>query len=648
MSRSVQDSLEAASDAMRRHAWEEARGLLAEADAKGALDAEGLRQFGKALDWCGDAAGELDAYERSYAAFVAAGDRRRAAKVALMIRFVCANGLRDIAAARGWGQRAERLLESEPECAELGFLWRSQGRRAFLDGKPEEGRALLQKAIELGNRLGHANLAAMSLSWLGVSLADIGRSEEAFPYLDEACAAAVGGELGPWATGIVYCNTIGAYRAAGEFGVASEWTQTAGRWCQRESITGFPGICRVHRAEFMRLRGAWADAEREATVARGELVTVPAFAGDAYYEIGEVRLRMGDLAGAETAFRQAHALFRDPQPGAALVLVAQGEPAAALRSLETTLESKQLDALDDMRCLAAVVDIACALGDIKRAEEAVQRVESMAQGQRGLGLQVLALQARGTVEVAKGNPDAHTILSRAMRMWQEIDAPYEMAMVRLLLARALRQTGDAAGALRECEAALATFERLGAQRDATRARELASAPATPTKTMATRTLLFSDIVGSTQLVEAMGDDAWADLVVWLDAAMRECFAGHGGEEVDHAGDGFFVAFPDPTAALDCAVQIQRRLADHRRQHGFAPRLRMGIHATSASHSSGRYRGRGVHEASRIASLAGPDEIIASRASVPPEFSVTDPKTVTVKGISRPLEVVTVDWKPKPA
>ena len=126
--------------------------------------------------------------------------------------------------------------------------------------------------------------------------------------------------------------------------------------------------------------------------------------------------------------------------------------------------------------------------------------------------------------------------------------------------------------------------------------------------------------------------------------MRECFAAHGGEEVDHAGDGFFVAFPDSKGALDCAVSIQRKLADHRRKHGFAPRVRIGVHAATTSRGGGRYRGRGVHEASRISALAGPDEIVASRTSIPAGFSTSEPHEVRVKGISQPIEVVTVDWR----
>jgi class 3 adenylate cyclase len=650
MSGMVQDTLEAGREAMRRHDWEGARRLLSEADAAGKLDAEGLRQLGKAHEWCADTSTCIDAFERAYSAFVAAGDRRSAAKVALMIRHQAANALRDMGAARGWVQRAERLMEGETECVELGYLWRAQGRRAFLSGKPEEGLPLLERAIELGNRLGSANLVAMSLSWLGMSLSEIGRSQEAFPLLDEACAAAVGGELGPWATGIVYCNTISSYREAGEFAMGSEWTQTAGRWCDRESITGFPGICRVHRAEFMRLRGAWADAEREALLAGAELEkSTPNAAAEASYEVGEIRLRMGDLEAADKAFRQAHERGRDPQPGAAVLLAAQGEGAAALRSLQTSIASHELGLLDDVRSLVAQTGIACELGQLEVAEQAAQQAEKLAEGQQGPGLQVLGLQARGNMQLARGDPEAQRTLRRALRLWQDINAPYEAALVRLLLARALRHSADEAGAGREFEAAIAAFERLGARLDAERARRLASEPATgpqikPDASVAQRTLFFSDIVGSTQLVEAIGDEAWTQLVEWLDGAMRERFAQHGGEEVDHAGDGFFVAFADPASAIECAIAIQRLLADHRRKHGFAPRVRIGIHATSASHAGGRYRGRGVHEASRIASLAEPDEIVASRATVPAGVSVSEPREVAVKGISKPIEVVRVVWR----
>src|SRR5260370_33224388 len=150
----------------------------------------------------------------------------------------------DAAAGRGWIQRAEHLLEGEPECVEQGFLWRALGRRAYREGDPTRGRVLLEKVIQLGERLGDANLVAMSRTWLGVSLWESGLRDEAFAYMDEGCAAAIGGELGPWATGIVFCNAIGVYPDAGGVAPGCEWTQTAARWVHPERNTGLSGVFR--------------------------------------------------------------------------------------------------------------------------------------------------------------------------------------------------------------------------------------------------------------------------------------------------------------------------------------------------------------------------------------------------------------------
>lgn len=161
-----------------------------------------------------------------------------------------------------------------------------------------------------------------------------------------------------------------------------------------------------------------------------------------------------------------------------------------------------------------------------------------------------------------------------------------------------------------------------------------------------KTFMFTDIVKSTNLAEAMGDDAWLELLRWHDETLRATFASHQGEEVATTGDGFFVSFDSPDAALVCAVAIQRRLADHRRQHGFAPQVRIGLHASEAAQVEGDFRGRGVHEAARIAALADGGEIVASKATVGEglQYPVSEPRTVTLKGLSEPVEVVSVDWR----
>jgi class 3 adenylate cyclase len=161
-----------------------------------------------------------------------------------------------------------------------------------------------------------------------------------------------------------------------------------------------------------------------------------------------------------------------------------------------------------------------------------------------------------------------------------------------------------------------------------------------------KTFMFTDIEKSTNLAEALGDDAWLDLLRWHDETLRSAFVAHHGEEVGTTGDGFFVGFDSPDAAVACAVAIQRRLADHRKQHGFAPQVRIGLHASEAAQVGRDFHGKGVHEAARIAALADGGEIVASRATVgaSPQYPVSDERTVTLKGISEPMEVVSVDWR----
>jgi class 3 adenylate cyclase len=161
-----------------------------------------------------------------------------------------------------------------------------------------------------------------------------------------------------------------------------------------------------------------------------------------------------------------------------------------------------------------------------------------------------------------------------------------------------------------------------------------------------KTFMFTDVVGSTALAEALGDDAWADLLRWHDETLRALFAAHQGEEVVATGDGFFVGFDSPEAAVGCAVAIQRKLAEHRRRNGFAPQVRIGVHASEAAQVGRNFRGKGVHEASRIADLAQGSEVVVSTATLgtASPYPVSASRPVTLKGISEPIEVATVDWR----
>jgi class 3 adenylate cyclase len=159
-----------------------------------------------------------------------------------------------------------------------------------------------------------------------------------------------------------------------------------------------------------------------------------------------------------------------------------------------------------------------------------------------------------------------------------------------------------------------------------------------------KTFMFTDIVGSTNLVEVLGDEAWDTLLQWHNTALREVFGAHEGEEISTTGDGFFVSFDSPEAAVAAAIAIQRRLAEHRRTAGFAPQVRIGLHASDATRVGGDFRGKGVHEAARIAALGGAGEIVASAGTVGEGQRTSNRRSESLKGLSEAIEVVNIDWR----
>jgi len=653
----VDDSLQAGRDAIKRRAWREAFDLLRAADASAELSPEDLESLAK-VAWCtGRFQDYIDTYERSYAKYVEKGNHNRAAYVALWLaESYTSRGAASVAG--GLRNRAERLLEQAPESPEHGYLAAfAHISSALAQGDLDGALAYANSTFEIGRRFGDRDLQAFGLYHKGNILLRKGEVTEGTVLLDEAMAAALGGELTPEATRGIFCGTIGTCQRLGDYRRAAEWIEAAERWCEREDLAAVSGECRVHRAQIMRLRGAWVKAEKEARRACDEYRSWNIgldHAGDALYEIGEIRLRRGDFGAAEDAFRQTHELGREPQPGLALLRLAEGKVEAAASSIKRALANEALSPLARVRRLPAQVEIALAAGDLDSARSAIVELERIAKTYQTSALEASAVCARGTLELAEGNASAaYRSLRQGLRLWQEVDAPYEAARTRMLLASACRAEGDDENAALELQAAHSAFERLGAVPDARRAADSlgrdAAAARVPLRATSesTRTFMFTDIVKSTALVEAMGDDAWEDLLRWHDLTLRSLFAGHGGEEIDHTGDGFFVAFKSAPPAIECAVAIQRALADHRRAHGFSPQVRIGLHAAKAIYRGFHYRGKGVHQAARIAALAEAGEILVSQETVIADltrFAVSKPRKVLLKGISVPVQVVTIDWR----
>ena len=644
--------LAAGREAIAQHEWHSAFDLLTQADEMEPLGAEDLERLAEAAFWTGRLDRCIAARERAYAHYLEAGDNRKAAVTALDVSQDYFNKLEHSIGA-GWLNRGERLLKDEGDVPEKGRLALMKGFGALRMSDFDAALEFAAQVLDHGMKYGDRDLQAFGLLIEGS--ARIGKAEvkEGLALLDEATVAAVSGELGSLASGVIYCVAIGTTTALADYERASEWTAASERWCQREAITGFPGVCRVHRAEIMRLRGSWTEAESEARRALGELKNFNLeYAAQGFYEIGEVRFRMGDLEEARAAFRQAHELGRDPQPGLALLYLAEGKPDAARSSLRIALDEEGMDPLIRCRMLCPFVSIAIAAGDLEAARDAANEARELAARYHSDVLGAAALCATGELQIAEGDArGAVDSLRKAVRVWQSADLPYEAARSRMLLGIALRMLGDEEAALLELGAARTTYERLGAVIDLRRCLELigeevaadlpkASAPTA----RVTKTFMFTDIVDSTKLLEVIGDKAWERILSWHDRTLRDLFEEHQGQEVKQTGDGFFVAFDRAAEAIECAVAIQGRLADQ--SVAFPAQIRIGLHTSEATLKGRDYGGKGVHAAARIGGAAGGGEILASRAvldEAPSRFPTSGFRAVELKGVAEPVEIAAIHF-----
>jgi class 3 adenylate cyclase len=645
-------TLDRARQASENHAWGEAFEHYARLADDGALTGDDLERFAVAAWLTANVKEGIDALERAYTAYVDDGNQRRAAYVALSLADAYNDRLKP-AIGNGWFQRAVRLLEGVPEGAEHGYLELSLARNSLGTGAIEEAVDHATRVVDLGTRFGDRDLQAFGLILQGMVLVEQAQVDRGLALVDEATVAAVAGDLTPITTGIIYCITIDVCRNLADYGRAGDWTEAAARWCERRAVRGFPGVCRVHRAEIMRLRGAFSEAEDEARRSIDELMDfgqLPS-AGAGFNEIGEVRLRIGDLDGAEEAFAQAHQLGNDAQPGMALLHLARRQTETARSSINAALADQPMP-LTRVRLLPARVEIALASNDAEDALEAAAELRDIAATFDAPALHAAAHHATGAVLTHEGDPAAAiTELREAVRLWGEADLPFETAESRRWLALAHRSGGDETSAILELRAAKAAFERLGARLEAEHCDEMiiAGAGRSAGRRVA-RAFMFTDIVGSTNLLETLGDEAWEDVTRWHNDTLQTLIRSHAGEVVHTTGDGYFAAFPDATTAASCGVAIQRGLAEHRREHGFAPQVRIGLHASEATVIPNDYAGIGVHLAARVGALAEGGEIVVTCETVegePIPFRVTNERSVSLRGIADPVRVVSIDWRTSP-
>jgi class 3 adenylate cyclase len=641
VSQITQDPLAAGREAIGRLQWVEGYELLRTADETMELEPEDLMLLGEAAMWNGQMEMIHPYFERAYRGYLQQGNTLRAAYVATWIAHGLKNDLQ-ISVANGWMSRAKRLLDLEEEAPEHGYWALQQSLVQLGEHSFAEALALAKQAEELGRRFGDRNLEIRALQRQGNVLIEQGEVAEGKLLLDEASAAALAGELDPFSTLAVYCNTIGACRDVADFESAGEWAERASDFCDTNSMNAFPGMCRVNHAEVMKFKGRLAEAHELADRASEELrVWNPRIAGAAFYELGEVRLRLGELAQAEQAFREADELGRTPEPGLSLLRLAQGNAKGAFASIRRAAGDLSLNLPAQARLLPAAVEIAVAAGEVDQAAEYAERLGGVADVYETSALRASAVFARGQVALCRSEADAAFHEFRQARMiWDSNGATYEVARAREQLGKALRAGGDEDAAVWELQAAAARFERLGAARDADRVGELLMRDVS---TDVLRTFLFTDIVGSTELASAVASDRhWVNLLRRHDDALRAIFADFQGQVVDHTGDGFFAAFEEPADAVGAAIAIQRAVDQE-----FEFDIRIGVHMDGALQTRENYHGKGVHAAARIGAAAGGREILASEATMRelPQFAASDHRAVSLKGFKEPIEVCSVGWQP---
>jgi ATP/maltotriose-dependent transcriptional regulator MalT len=468
-------------EAAQRLEWLDAYTALSLADSSSPLAAQDLELLATAALLLGHVEDGLRALQRAHQLHAEGGDPRRAARCAFWLTFhLGARG--DVAQASGWFGRANRLLEHEQECAEHGYLLISVAFHQLVAGDYAAGRAAAAHAAAIGGRTGDADLVAFAWYLQGRALVHEGAMHEGLALVDEAMVAVVTGELSPIVAGAVYCGVIETCQVLSELRRASEWTAALTAWCDTQpDMVTFTGQCLVHRAELLHLHGAWLEAVEEAKRALERFAHgADEFAsGDAYYQQAEAYRVLGESVAAEDAYQQASRWGREPQPGLALLRLAQGKTDAAAAAIGRAV-AETTDRLRRIKLLPAQVEIMLAAGEVQAALDAADELIQMAGAYSTPALRAMANHARGAVLLASG--DAHAALAAlrgAWQLWRELQAPYEAARVRVLVGLACRQLGDREAAAMEFDAGRTVFAQLGAAPDLARVEALARSGAAP-------------------------------------------------------------------------------------------------------------------------------------------------------------------------
>ena len=407
----------------------------------------------------------IQALQRAYQAHLQTGDPPAAVRSAFWLAMTLTDR-GEHAVASGWISRAERLLETfEQDTVEHGYVLFFRMLRHILSGDPVTGLDEATRLTSYGRRFGDGDLLAAGLMAQGRCLLYLGRVPEGVRMLDEAMVGVTTGEVSPIFAGHTYCSLIEACQEISDFDRVAQWTTALTTWCGAQvGLVPFTGQCAVHRAQVMRVRGAYDQAitELDGAVERYVSAGTPAAAGLALAEKGDLLRVRGEYAAAEEAFERAVGFGHEPQPAQALLSVARGRVDAGCAAVRRALAEPR-DPIHRSQLLPGAIDVLLLAGDLEGARPLVAELEAVGRAFDSSSLSAMAGHAVGALALAEDRPDdALHALRPALLRWRELGWAYETARTQVLLGRALRELGDEQSAAVELAAAARALEALGA------------------------------------------------------------------------------------------------------------------------------------------------------------------------------------------
>lgn len=468
------NTLKQGRQAFRQQAWADAYTFLSAVDEETVLDADDLELLAKATYLIGKESKCIEIWARAHQKFLYESKIERAACSAFwlgMILFI--RGER--AQGSGWMARAERLIKDyKQECAEQGLLLIPRGLQQLRQGNGEVAHKLFNQAAKIGTRFKNADLQTLGRLGCGQALIQQNKIEEGTTLLDEAMVTVVSNELSPIVAGIVYCAVIETCQKIYDLQRAQEWTEALNRWCNAQpDLIPYRGQCLVRRAEILQLHGRWPDAMDEVQRACQLMHTSsPSATGEAFYRQAELYRLQGHYSKAEKAYRETSKWGRSPQPGLALLRLAQGDIDSAKTAIHH-VEDETQERMARSRILPAYVEIMLTSQELQNAKAKASELSDIATELGAPYLKAIAARAQGSLLLANSKPG--TALKKLRQSWsllKQVEASYESARTQVLIGLACRKFGDEDTAVMEFKTAQGIFEQLGATPDLSKVNSL--------------------------------------------------------------------------------------------------------------------------------------------------------------------------------